>query len=152
MPVGWKANNTPASAIAAESEGRAAVALEGAGEGDDPADGARRDGLEERLVQRLTRRTIAGLPAAQLIAQDREARLHLTWIAYQSQVFRVAGVSAIRTFETYRETFARTASSFRPLRADEHDRIMEARLRAYSVRAGESLADLVTRTGGIWKV
>jgi predicted Zn-dependent protease len=152
MPAGWKTNNTPASAIAAESEGRAAVALEGAGEGDDPADGARRDGLEERLVQRLTRRTIAGLPAAQLIAQDREARLHLTWIAYQSQVFRVAGVSAIRTFETYRETFARTASSFRPLRPGERDRLMEARLRAYSVRAGETLADLVTRTGGIWKV
>jgi len=128
------------------------VALETSGEGRDPVDGARKDGLDESHLQQITRRTIAGLPAAQLIAQDREARMHLTWIAYRGRVFRVAGVSAIRSFETYRETFARTASSFRPLRQDERDRITEARLRARPARAGESLTELVKRAGGVWKV
>ena len=152
MPARWTLKNTPSSAIAAEPEGRAVTALEIAGEGQDPVAGARKDGLDERLVRELTRRTIAGLPAAQLIAQDREARMLLTWIAYQDRVFRVAGASAIRAFETYRDTFVRTASSFRPLRQDERDRIVEARLRPSPIRAGESLADLVARTGGVWKV
>ena len=152
MPPGWKMKNTPAAAVASEPEGRAVVTLQIAGEGRDPAEGARQDGLDERLVEQLTRRTIAGLPAAQLIAQDRDVRLHLTWIAYQNHVFRVAGVSSIRAFETYREIFARTASSFRPLRPVERDRIMEARLRPRPLHTGENLTELVTRTGGIWKV
>ena len=151
MPAGWKTKNTPAAAIASEPSGHAAVALQMAAEGSDPVEGARQDGLEERELSRLTRTTIAGLPAAQLVAQDREVRMHLTWIAYRNQVFRVSGIAAIRTFETYREAFARTASSFRPLRRDERERMTELRLRPRPARAGESLAALVTRTGGTWK-
>jgi predicted Zn-dependent protease len=151
MPAGWKTKNTPAAAIASEPEGLAAVALQMAAEGSDPVEGARQDGLEAREVSQLTRTTIAGLPAAQLVAQDREVRMHLTWIAYRNQVFRVSGIAAIRTFETYREAFARTASSFRPLRRDERERMTAVRLRPRPARAGESLAALVTRTGGTWK-
>jgi predicted Zn-dependent protease len=152
MPAGWKTKNTPTAAIAGEPQGRAAVALQVAAEGGDPVEGARQDGLDERQMGQLTRRTIAGLPAAQGIAQDRDVRLHLTWIAYQSHVYRVAGIATPRAFETYRETFARTASSFRPLRRDEREAITEVRLRPRPARAGESLADLVTRLGGVWKV
>jgi predicted Zn-dependent protease len=43
-------------------------------------------------------------------------------------------------------------ASFRPLRRDERDRITEVRLRPRPARAGESLADLIRRTGGVWKV
>jgi predicted Zn-dependent protease len=103
-------------------------------------------------VSRITRTTIAGLPAAQLIAQDREVRMHLTWIAYQNEVYRVTGIAAIRAFETYREAFARTAASFRPLRRDERDRMTEMRLRSRPARGGEGLAAFVTRTGGAWKL
>src|SRR4030095_3562057 len=123
VPTGWKTRNTPAAALASEPQGRAVVALEAAGEGQDPVDGARKDGLDERQTQQLTRGKIAGLPAAQLIAQDREVHMHLTWIAYGGTVYRVAGISAIKIFETYREAFARTASSFRPLRQDEREKI-----------------------------
>jgi predicted Zn-dependent protease len=151
MPAGWKTKNTPAAAIASEPDGRAAVALQLAADGNDPLAGAREDGLDEKEVSQVTRTTIAGLPAAQLIAQDREVRMHLTWIAYRNQVFRVSGIAAIRTFETYREAFARTASSFRPLRRDERERMTQLRLRPRPARAGESLAALVTRTGGTWK-
>jgi hypothetical protein len=45
MPAGWKTKNTPAAAIATEPNGRAAVALQPAAEGDDPLNGARADGL-----------------------------------------------------------------------------------------------------------
>jgi predicted Zn-dependent protease len=151
MPAGWKTKNTPAAAIASEPEGRAAVALQMVSEGSDPLAGAREDGLDERELSQMTRTTVAGLPAAQLIAQDREVRMHLTWIAYQNHVYRVTGISAIRAFETYREAFARTASSFRPLRRDERERMTEVRLRPRPARGGESLAALVTRTGGTWK-
>jgi predicted Zn-dependent protease len=151
MPVGWKTKNTPAAAIASAPDGRAAVALQLAADGNDPLAGAREDGLDEKEVSQLTRTTINGLPAAQVVAQDREVRLHLTWIAYRNQVFRVTGISARRSFETYREAFSRTASSFRPLRRDERERLTELRLRPRPARAGESLAALVTRTGGTWK-
>jgi predicted Zn-dependent protease len=151
MPAGWKTKNTPAAAIAMEPDGRAAVALQLAADGNDPLAGAREDGLDGKEASQVTRTTIAGLPAAQIIAQDREVRMHLTWIAYQGHVYRVAGISARRAFETYREAFARTAASFRPLRRDERERMTEIRLRPRPARAGESVAAFVTRTGGTWK-
>jgi predicted Zn-dependent protease len=152
MPAGWKTKNVPAAAIASEPDGRAAVALQLAADGNDPLAGAREDGLEEKEVSQVTRTTIAGLPAAQLIARDREVRMHLTWIAYQGHVFRVTGISPPRAFETYREAFARTAASFRPLRRDERERMTEVRLRPRPARAGESVAAFVSRIGGTWKV
>jgi len=108
--------------------------------------------LDDEAVGRLRRGTISGLPAAQLIAQDSDTRMHLTWIAHQHLVFRVAGLAGIRDFESYRETFARAASSFRPLRGDERDRIVETLLRSRPLHAGESLAAFIARTGGAWKV
>jgi predicted Zn-dependent protease len=152
MPAGWKTKNSPAAAIASEPKGSAVVALQIAAEGEDPLEGARQDGLDESELSRITRTTIAGFPTAQVIAQDREVRMHLTWIAYQNHVFRVAGVSPLRAFETYREVFARAAASFRPLRRDERARITEVRLRPRPARGGESLGELVSRTGGVWKV
>jgi predicted Zn-dependent protease len=152
MPAGWKTKNTPATAIAMQPNGRAAVALQLVAEGDDPVKGAREDGVDDKHVRQATRRTISGLPAVQLIGQDRDTRIHLTWIAHQHHVFRVAGVSGIRDFESYRETFTRTASRFRPMRDDERERITEVRLRARPLRADESLAAFVARTGGVWNV
>jgi Peptidase family M48 len=72
MPAGWKAKNTAAAAIAMPPNGRAAVALVVVAEDDDPVEGAREDGLDDKLVRQLTRQTISGLPAVQLIAQDRD--------------------------------------------------------------------------------
>src|SRR5439155_1374352 len=95
MPAGWKTKNSPAAAIAVRPNGGAAVALQHAAEGDDPVKGAGEDGLDAKLVGQLTRRTISGLPAAQLIAQDGDTRMHLTWIAHQHHVFRVTGVAGI---------------------------------------------------------
>ena len=144
VPAGWKTKNTPAAAIASEPDGRAAVALQLAADGNDPLAGAREDGLDEKEASQVTRTTISGLPAAQV-------RMHLTWIAYQGHVCRVAGISARRAFETYREAFARTAASFRPLRRDERERMAKLRLRPRPARAGESVAAFVARTGGTWK-
>jgi len=151
MPAGWKTKNTPVAAIASEPDRRAAVALQMSADGNDPLAGAREDGLDEKEMNQVTRTTIAGLPAAQLIAQDREVRMHLTWIAYRGHVYRVAGISPPRAFETYRETFARTAASFRPLRSEERERMTDVRLRPRPARGGEGVAAFVTRTGGTWK-
>src|SRR5262249_29512902 len=68
MPAGWKTKNMPAAAIASEPDGRAAVALQLAADGNDPLAGAREDGLDGKEMSQVTRTTIAGLPAAQLIA------------------------------------------------------------------------------------
>jgi predicted Zn-dependent protease len=152
MPAGWKTKNTPATAIAVQPNGRAAVALQLVAEGDDPVKGAREDGLDDKLVRQATRQTISGFPAIQLVGQDRDTRMQLTWIAYQHRIFRVTGGAGIRDFDNYREAFARTTSSFRPLSRDARERITEVRLRARPLRADESLATFIARTGGVWKV
>jgi predicted Zn-dependent protease len=150
VPDGWKTRNTPEAVGASEADRRALVVLGVSGKGTDPVAGARADGLDERMIGRLTRSRISGLPAARLIADSRDARVDLTWIALAGTVYRIAGVSAIRDFERYRPVFARTAESFRPLAAAERDRIMEARLRVRPGRAGETVRQFVERNGGAW--
>jgi predicted Zn-dependent protease len=150
LPEGWKTRNTPEAVGASAPDGKAMVILGIAGPGTDPVAGARADGLDERMIGRLARVKISGLPAARLIADTRDARVDLTWIAHAGTVYRIAGVSAIRDFEGYRALFARTAESFRPLTAGEREKITEARVRVRQGRANETVRQLVERERGVW--
>src|SRR4029453_13723613 len=47
----------------------------------------------------------------------------------------------------YRPIFERTAATFRPLRPEDRTRIVESRLRIRSARAGETVAEGVSRGG-----
>jgi predicted Zn-dependent protease len=151
MPAGWKTVNTPETAAAIAPGDDAAVLLTLAGSGDDPVAGAKADGLPEAQAKHLERSRIASLPAARLIADTRDGdRLALTWIAHRARVFRVTGMTRIRDWDRYRPSFERAAASCRPLLPADRERIVEGRLRVRSAAAGETVAQVVARGGGIW--
>jgi predicted Zn-dependent protease len=151
MPAGWKTANTPDAAGAVAPGDAAVVVLQLVAKGDDPVAGARAEGLTEAQAQRIRRFEISHLPAGELMAGTRSgSRLALTWIAHRNRIFRVTGGCEAATWERYRDDFQRTAASFRPLRADDHARITESRLRVRPARAGESIAQVVARGGAAW--
>jgi predicted Zn-dependent protease len=102
-------------------------------------------------LQRVQRLEIARLPAATLTAGTRDGdRVAFTWIAHRKRVFRVTGVTGDRDWERYADVFARTAATFRPLRSEERQRIVESRLRIRAAGAGETVAQVVARGGTTW--
>lgn len=152
MPAQWKTVNSPeaAGAVAAPG-GDAAVLVHVVGAGDDPAEGARADGLREPQLKRLQRAQVSALPAVRLLADTRDGdRVALTWIAHRKRVFRVTGIAPIRTWERYGPALERTVESFRPLRPADRERIVESRLRIRPARAGETVAQVLARGGGTW--
>jgi predicted Zn-dependent protease len=150
VPGGWRSGNTPEAVVAADPDGRAVLLLRMIGEGRDPVVGARADGLREEVVRQLDRLQIGRLPAARVIADSGGARLHLTWIAHDNHVYRIAGVSRIGEFERFRQAFVQSAGTFRPMDDAERRRVTVVRLRSATARDGESLSALIRRVGGIW--
>ena len=152
MPAQWKPVNTPeVSGAIATPDGDAAVLLSLAGLGEDPAAGARADGLKEAHLSRLQRMQIGGLPAAQLRTETRDGdRVLLTWIAHRKQVVRVTGLAAARQWERYGPAIERATGSVRPLRPADRERIVESRLRIREARAGETVEQVRARGGSTW--
>lgn len=151
MPAGWKTIVGPSGAGATAPDGDAAVALIVVGPGEDPVDGAKRDGLPEAQLKRLQRRQIGTLPAAALGVETRDGdRLLLTWIAHRSRVFRVTGLASASDWKRYGRDFERVTASARPLLAVDRDRIVESRLRIRRATAGETVMQMAARGGGPW--
>jgi predicted Zn-dependent protease len=151
MPANWKTGNSPEAAGAIAPAESAVVFLHVVGDGNDPVAGAKADGLTDAQVERVRRFQISQLPAAAVNARTRHGtHVALTWIAHRSRIFRVTGVCAGADWDRYRPEFERTAASFRPLRGDEAARIAQSRLRIRTARAGESIADVLTRGGATW--
>ena len=149
--AGWTTANNPRAAGAVAPEQAAAVLLQVVGSGSDPVAGARADGLTEPQIAKLRRFQISGLPAADLAATTRDRMyVDLTWIAHRGRIFRVTGVCHETDRARYRPIFERTAATFRPLRSEDRTRIVESRLRIRSARSGETVAEVVSRSGATW--
>ena len=153
MPAGWKTANSREAAGAVAPEDTAVVLLQLVGAGGDPVAAARGEGLSEAQIERVRRLDIAGLPAATLTAGTRDGeRVSFTWIAHKQRVFRITGVCRDRDWERYASVFTRTAATFRPLRPEDRQRIVEGRLRVRPARQGETLAQVIARGGTTWSV
>ena len=151
MPADWKTANSPEAAGAVAPDENAVILLQLSGPGNDPLAGARADGLSEAQIKEIRRLQISQLPAATLTGSTRDGtNVALTWIAHRGQVFRVTGICRSADWARYREDFAKTAASFRPLRAEDQARITESRLRVRAARGGESIAQVVARGGSSW--
>lgn len=152
FPSGWKTLNQPAYVVgvAPESGERAFAMLETAAEGDDPREGARADGLDPKLIPELELIHVNGLPATRLVSVQRQATFHLTWIALDDTVYRVACVAETAQWPRYQRACESTAASFRRLSEGDRAQIREERLRVVAAQPGEPLSGVLGRAGSSW--
>ena len=78
-------------------------------------------------------------------------RVLLTFIASRGHTYRITGISRA-AHDRNQTLFLNVARGFRPLSRELAESIQESRLRIVEARAGESLADLSSRTGNTWSI
>jgi predicted Zn-dependent protease len=150
FPEGWETSNARAAVAAVAPGGEAFVSLQVSGQGDDPLEGARADGIGPELEAELEPLTVAGLPAQRLRVERRGKTLVVTWLARRGLLYRLTGAASSEAYETHRARFASFAGSLRGLRRSEREQILETRLRVRRVDAGETLPALLERHGSNW--
>lgn len=151
MPASWKHRAMPDAAGAVAEDGGAVVLFQRSAGGEDPVAGARADRLSDPLVGKLERVRLGELPAARLLVRTRDGDLlDLTWVAHRRRVFRIIGICGIGDRERYWPVLDRVATSVRPLRPADRERVLETRLRIWPARGGETLAELLVRSGSTW--
>ena len=79
----------------------------------------------------------------------RGIKVMFTWISYNSQIYRITGVSMSSKYEGH---FMNVARSFRPLTPEQRASVSELHLKIVKARGGESLPDLSRRSSNAWNV
>jgi predicted Zn-dependent protease len=149
--------NAPTQVGGASPDQDAVAVLEIVAEGDDPTETAeaiaRERGLDaDKLTHGLT---INGLPAVRSRrVTGRNGRhqvtLEATWIAFDHNIYQVVCLTTPDKVEAYHSDFLRIPHSFRAATDDDRARVKVRRLRTRKARAGETVAQLVERTGSTW--
>jgi predicted Zn-dependent protease len=125
-----------------------------AGRGDDPLAVARafaqREGAAFGLMPVQTR--LGRYRAARAYGRSGGTTVDVSWIEVQGNVYQITGACRNGDYDTYQTPFIDVALSLRPLTREERAGIRESRLRIVGARSGESLRELVERTGGSWGV
>ena len=150
FPPGWKTANTPQYVAAVTEQQDALIVLQLQGKGKDPVYAARSFLTEKKMAsQPVEKLKIKHLPAAQTVLAGNGQEAVITWIAYQDQIYRLAGVYHVKG-KRFRDTIHQTVASFHPLTKHERAKIKQQRLRIFSARAGEKLSDLLRRAKSPW--
>ena len=157
LPAGWKAGNGRRAIGAVAPDGAAIVLLDHVA-GTDLVEAERAFEKEAGSgpLSNTEKLAIAGLPAihaaVEIDARRGPLALDLTWIAHAGHVYRVVGIAPAGRADGFRATWRETAASFHPLTASERRAIRETRLRITRARHGETIGDIVGRTGSAWNV
>ncbi len=156
FPDGWNLVNTPQAVGAFSPDRDARLALEMAGDGEDPALVATKY-LEERAeetrleIDEAKATSIFGRKAYEVQASmptpAGSAKAQLAFIAFGGRVYLISTVARSMSFGGYKGRTAATIRSFRELDAAERDTIKVMRLHTVQARAGETLEQLSRRTG-----
>jgi predicted Zn-dependent protease len=152
VPAGWEHDNQPEAVIAVDpaSEGRVALLLQLAGEGDDPVAAAVAEGLGPEHQRALHPLEIGGRPAAQLeLTRGGDAAL-LTWLVLGGRVYRVVGICPVAELGVRHALFVDATRELRELTPADRRRIEAARLRVLAPQPGESLEALAERARSPW--
>jgi predicted Zn-dependent protease len=159
FPAGWETHNTHTAVGAVAPDRTAQVVLEHAAPGRD-VEGALDEFMKEAAgsgleIQRKERIKIAGGDAVRahgrVSSRFGGVDVLLTFLAHGDQTFRITGVARAEK-DRNRTLFLNVARSFRALPPHLQKGIQEKRLRIVEARAGESLAELSSRTGNQWPV
>ena len=158
FPAKWEKHNTSEVAIALAPGKKSAVLLEVVGRGDDPVAVAQQfeKKMGVKLFKKGSKAEINGLPAVhatrRMETSEGVVGVLFTWIAHEGLVYRITGMSPNESFDTYREILMKTATSFRPLAAEDRSKIKETRLRVAKAREGETLEELGRRVNNAWSL
>lgn len=157
FPSGWKTRNERRGVRAVPPEGGATMLLELAGDGNDPA--APLVALDERAGTNLSRSvqrvTVNGYPAARILGQTtvrgEPLIVEATWVALGGRIFGIVGAAEPSRFDRYAATFRAAVDTVHAPTSAERARVRETRIRIVRARGGETVADVVARTGSVWK-
>ncbi len=156
FPPKWMMVNTPQMVAGQAPKEDAMISVQVLGRGDDPRPVVRALGekMKADLLEDAESTRIHGLPAIRnrVAADSSEGTvgLDMTWIAHRGRVYQIMGLSPIKRFKAYQDTFEETAKSFGPLSNADRAGLKESRLRILPARRGESLKAMIGRTGGVW--
>jgi predicted Zn-dependent protease len=157
FPDGWTPVNTPEAVGAFDPRGQARIALELAGEGDDPekvgrtylAKHAKEAKGARPVIEQEAAITISGRPAYEVIAtvpsQGGSLVAQLDFVAFGGRVYLLSAVARSTSFKSYKGRAAATIRSLRPLEPEERTGIDVMRLRSATADEGETLAELSRR-------
>ncbi len=152
FPDGWEVLNTSDAVGAISPQRDAQVFLQFQGLGRDPklsADEFLAEVGKQLRVQELAPIKLGGLDAFRAVGNAGGTQVILTWIAYDSKIYRLTAASPSSRYEA---AFLNTARSFRPLTPEQRAAVRETRLRVAMAQEGESLGALSGRTGNQWNV
>ncbi len=155
FPEGWETANSPRVVGASAPDGDAVVVLAVVGEGDDAMQAARAYRAKSTArVSEPQRMRVGGLRAARAELRtggffSRQAAA-ITWIATGGRIYQITGASSEGRFDAVRPAFGAVAESFHLLQPAERATIREDRLRLVAARAGETLTQVVERSGCRW--
>ncbi len=155
FPAAWTYENTHAAvgAIAPRGDGYIVLELQDIGE---DAEASAREFMEKENIEpsEISAPEIGGLKAFRAVATMRMPegvrQVEFTWIPYGGRIFRFRGVGPPGRFRSYAGIFRSAVRSFRPLRPEERESILETRLRVVEALEGETLDELSQRTGNVW--
>ena len=156
FPVQWEALNTSQFVVGQAPNKDAVITVQMVGWGEDPYPVVKALGkaTEIDLLEESESTRINGLPAIRnKIALDSAGGtmgLDMTWIAHQGRVYQITGVTSLKDFSTFQETFFETANTFRPLSYADRANIQVARLSVVKAREAETLETLIEQTGSVW--
>jgi len=156
FPSQWDTLNTPQSVVGQAPNKDAVITVQMVGWGEDPYSVAKALGktMEIDLLENSESTRINGLPAIRnkigLDSAEGAMGLDMTWLAHQGRVYQITGVTSLKDFSAFQDTFFETAHTFRPLSNAERANIKVARLSVAKAREDETLGALIDQTGGIW--
>lgn len=154
FPAGWEHANAPTAVVARPEDASALLALQVAGEGDDPMAVAAQFDSEIPLLERSGLEEINQLPAvtgvARVVDRGQEIYLFLAWIAKDGLVYQVLGAAPASRWNSHRPRFEATARSFHQLSEAELREVQENRLRLVEAGRGETLSKIAARSGSQW--
>ena len=155
FPTGWRTVNSPAAVGALAPDGSTRVALEFAGQGDDPkpfADAfvAGRGEELDAKIERARAFELNGLRAYELRGEAGGLRGRLLFVAHRGSVYRIASVSGSFAAKRNLSLAQIAARSFRPLTPEERAAVTVERLRLVEAQTGETLDALARRSASAW--
>ena len=156
FPTGWKTHNARQVVLAATEDESAFILIQVAAKGNDPmiVPRALDKKAEGQILEQVERFTVGDLPSARIQTETRTkqgpAIVEITWIAYKGLVYQIAGVLPKDQFDQSHPLLRSTIQSFRPMTASERTNLTITKLRIATAKDGETLQELLVRTGSTW--